>query len=404
MPTPTARNLLILVVFVFTALVLPGCTREDGPDLAEPVASKGTAASQPVRFTVKSKTTDLQRRIAIRAAAPFVPNPPRQSVRGIYVSTFAALSGSKMKSIRALLNNTELNAVVLDVNSGARLLSLTRTSDANRFVRSETPAARRLRAVVRDLKNRRVYVIARIVSFKDTEAALARPDLALKRKDGTVWTDRRGHAWLDPYNEEAWAYPAALAQEAAASGFDEVQFDYVRFPDIAAKADRDIVYPNSRGRSKSEAIRQFLRFAAGEAHARGLRVSADVFGMVGSTASDMGIGQRWVDLAPVSDVLSPMVYPSHYNNGTWGIPNPDLTPAPVVTKAMQDAFKRNKALRREGKKPAEVRPWLQGFTASWVQPHQVYGPDQIREQIRAAKQAGFPSYLIWNSSSRYPVF
>ncbi|WP_219642849.1 putative glycoside hydrolase [Cohnella sp. CFH 77786] len=397
----TARSLIVFctVAALTSPFVLAGCTREDPPDLTAPISTASLEKASPVRFRQLQTSP-----VSIKLGARNDPNPPSHAVRGIYVSSFAALTPSKMQSLMKLLDQTELNAVVLDVNSGARLLSLPRSPRQSSFARSDSPGARRLRQAARELKRRRVYLIARVVTFKDFELAAARPEWALKRKDGAVWRDASGHAWIDPYKEEAWAYPAAVAAEAAACGFDEVQFDYVRFPENPSRVDREAAYSNPLGRSKSETIRRFMRYAAGKARARGVRVSADVFGMVGSTHGDMGIGQRWQDLALETDVLSPMVYPSHYSPGTWGIPHPDLSPGPIIARALQDAAGQNLRLKRSGKQPSQIRPWIQGFTAGWIHPHQRYGPAQIRDQIRAARQAGFSSYLIWNSSCRYPIF
>jgi hypothetical protein len=116
----------------------------------------------------------------------------------------------------------------------------------------------------------------------------------------------------------------------------------------------------------------------------------------------MGIGQKWDSIAREVDVISPMIYPSHYSNGMWGIDHPDLSPGAIVTRALKDTLKHNRKLNEKGISTAKVRPWLQGFTAGWVHPHQKYGEAQIREQILAARKAGIHSYMIWNSANRYP--
>lgn len=352
---------------------------------------------QSAKMTEGTSVSQAQSRTAVK-----LPTPPKE-VRGVYVSSFAATTPSKMQHIQSLLDRTELNAVVLDVNSGSRLLALP-SHGSTTYVPADSKGAKRLRDAIRDLKQRNVYLIARIVTFKDSALVSAKPEWAIRSKSGSVWRDRKGHSWIDPYKEEAWPYYEALAAEAAKAGFDEVQFDYVRFPENGAKVDREVKYANAGKERKSRIISRFVKQVTNSAHRHGLRVSADIFGMVGSTADDMGIGQRWKDLATATDVLSPMIYPSHYAAGTWGIRHPDLSPAAIIAKAMQDATGQNKALKASGTQAAEVRPWLQSFTASWIHPHQSYGPKQIREQIQAARSAGFNSYLLWNSSSRYPVF
>lgn len=326
-----------------------------------------------------------------------------KEVRGVYVSSFAATTPSKMQHIQSLLDRTELNAVVLDINSGSRLLALPPRGSAT-YASADSKGAIRLREAIHDLKQRNVYLIARIVTFKDSALIAAKPEWAIRSKNGSVWRDRKGQAWIDPYKEQAWSYYEAMVAEAAKAGFDEVQFDYVRFPENGAKVDREVKYANADKQAKSEIISRFVKRVTNSAHKQGLRVSADVFGMVGSTQDDMGIGQRWKELAPATDVLSPMIYPSHYAAGIWGIRHPDLAPTAIIAKALQDAAGQNKALKASGTHAADVRPWLQSFTASWIHPHQAYGPKQVREQIQAARSAGFNSYLLWNSSSRYPDF
>lgn len=354
--------------------------------------------SQTPKSPPDSPVHDKQPRLS--AELPALP----KEVRGVYVSSFAATTPSKMRHIQALLDRTELNAVVLDINSGSRLLALP-SRGAGQYASADSKGADRLRVAIRDLKRRNVYLIARIVTFKDSALVAARPEWAIRsRSSGKVWRDGKGQAWIDPYKEEAWPYYEAMIAEAAKAGFDEVQFDYVRFPENGDKVDREVRYANRSGLAKSRIISRFVKHVTDSAHGQGLRVSTDLFGLVGSVEDDMGIGQRWKDLAPATDVLSPMIYPSHYSAGIWGIRHPDLAPAAIISKSLKDSTKQNKALEAAGSQAADVRPWLQSFTASWIHPHQPYGPKQIREQIRAARNAGYRSYLLWNSSSRYPVF
>jgi len=337
---------------------------------------------------------------------PLTPRAPKQPVRAIYVSSHVA-NGSRLKELVRLLDETELNAMVLDVNSGIALTSPGRQKGKESEIvpiPSDKRPARHFREVVKELKKQRVYLIARIVTFKNPELAKAVPSWALKRKNGKIWTDRNGTPWIDPYQQKSWGYPIALAEYAAKLGFDEVQFDYVRFPENASKVDEEVSYANPQGRTKDEAIQAFLHRARARLRPAGVLVSADVFGMVGSSEDDMGIGQKWNKIVREVDVVSPMIYPSHYSGGIWGIRHPDLTPGPIIRHALEDATKKNRKLNGQGIATAKVRPWLQGFTAGWVDPHQKYGQAQIREQVLAAKRSGITSYMLWNSSCRYPEF
>ncbi|QMV42280.1 putative glycoside hydrolase [Cohnella cholangitidis] len=348
-------------------------------------AIKNTKTSKFPKFQIQRHIDDSQTVTLMKATKP---------VRAIYVSSHVANSSSRMKQLIDLVNQTELNAMVLDVNSGISLSNPVRSGTKNDHVRpalSNKKSALHFRQVIKQLKQQNIYLIARVVTFKNPTLANAVPAWTIKRKDGKVWRDRNGVAWIDPYREEAWEYPIAIAELAARIGFDEIQFDYVRFPENASKVDREVDYANDQGWTKSEAIGKFLHRANLRAHKHGAKVSADVFGMVGSSDDDMGIGQSWDSIAREVDVISPMIYPSHYSEGMWGIEHPDLSPGPIVTKALKDALKHNRRLNQKGIATAKVRPWLQGFTAGWVHPHQRYGENQIREQI--APRA-MPVYIL----------
>lgn len=326
-----------------------------------------------------------------------------EPIRGIYVTSHVARS-ERMDELIDLVDQTELNAVVVDINSGMALTALPRSPNPSTFKIANTRAVKQIRTLVKKLKQHHIYTIARVVTFKNPELTHAMPAWSIKRKNGLTWTDHGGSPWIDPYRQEAWEYPMKLAEHAAKIGFDEIQFDYVRFPENERKVDQEVAYANPNKWSKSDAISKFLHRATIRSHKAGARVSADVFGLVGSSDDDMGIGQNWGSIVKEVDVISPMIYPSHYSGGIWGVKHPDLSPRPIITHALKDIGRKNEQLRARGIDTAKVRPWLQSFSATWIHPHQQYGTKQVREQILASLQAGHPSYLLWNSSSHYPQF
>ncbi len=385
------------------ALLLGGCTSantESPRELKQPTinalpqstTSQATGSSKRVYGTQAATTEDAEKVILRKPAEP---------IRGIYVSSHVARS-KRMDELIDLLDKTELNAVVVDINSGMTLTALPKSAHPDSFTIAKTRSAGQIAGLVKKLKQHRIYAIARIVTFKNPELARAVPAWSIKRKNGRTWTDKGGIPWIDPYRQEAWEYPLKLAEHAARIGFDEVQFDYVRFPENEKKVDQEVAYANPKRWSKSDVIGKFLHRASVRMHKVGVRVSADVFGLVGSSNDDMGIGQNWATIAKEIDVVSPMVYPSHYSDGIWGVKHPDLSPRPIITHALMDISRRNERLKAKGIDTAKVRPWLQSFSATWLHPHQTYGTKQVREQISAAAQAGYPSYLLWNSASRYP--
>jgi hypothetical protein len=320
-------------------------------------------------------------------------------VKGIYVSAWKA-QGPSLDRLIALLRDTELNAMVIDAKNDTG--QVTYDSDvplANEIGSDDTKPIPDMKTLLQKLKQNDIYTIARIVVFKDPYLSGVRKDMAMRTKSGAVWRDNKGVAWVDPYHPEVQSYNIALAKEAARLGFDEIQFDYVRFPENGKKVDAEVAFRNDNKLSKAELIEQFLRKAKEELP--NVPISADVFGLTPSIEDDMGIGQEWNKLSPTIDVISPMVYPSHYRDGALGIDHPDLQPYATVRRAMQDALRKNARLGQEQKQPAQIRPWLQDFTATWVRNHQTYGTVQVKEQIKAAKELGVDQFLLWNPSCQY---
>jgi hypothetical protein len=315
-------------------------------------------------------------------------------IRGVYVP-YRHLHSKKWSEIIDLLNKTDLNAVVLDV----------KTDSGQVTVPSSDPLAKAAGIVakpitpefIKSLKDQGIYTIARITTFKDPHMAKLRPQLSLQNKGGGVWYDAKGVAWLDPYQSEVRSYAISLAKAAATAGFDEVQFDYVRFPENGAKVDRQVRYANPNGTSKAEIIAAFLKEAKTQLASTPLRISADVFGLTTSAADDMGIGQDWSRLTTTADILCPMVYPSHYAKGTYGVAQPDLQPYLIIQRAVQAGLAKNRKVQTS----ASIRPWLQDFTAKWVKPHQTYGTEQVREQVKALEESGIYEFLLWNPNASY---
>jgi hypothetical protein len=321
--------------------------------------------------------------------------------KGIYVSGWIAGSRKRMKPLIKLVDETELNSMVIDMkNDSGEITFDSKVPYANEIKSDRRKMISDIQGIMNELQNKEIYTIARIVAFKDPYLAGKRPKLAMHYKSGSVWKDAKGISWVDPYQKEVRDYNIELAKEAALLGFDEIQFDYVRFPDNGAKVDKEVLFSQTGGLSKSELIAKFLNEAKKQLEPYGVYVSADVFGLTTSVKDDMGIGQDWNLISQEVDYISPMVYPSHYSQGMYGISNPDLEPYLVVNKAMKDAVMKNQVLK-ETKETAVIRPWLQAFTASWVHPHLRYTDAQIKVQIKAAKEQGVDEYLLWNPLCKY---
>lgn len=319
-------------------------------------------------------------------------------VRGIYVSGPTAGSASMEKLIQ-LIDETELNTVVIDVKNDEGQITYQMNLETAQNMDACINCIGDIDALMATLKEHDIYTIARIVCFKDPYLAQNHPELALKKADGTPVTDAYGLAWVNPCKEEVWEYLADVAIAAAEAGFDEIQYDYVRFPigSVADAADYGVAIENG---TKEKMITGFLTYAAERLHEKGIIVTADVFGtIIGSEVDIEHVGQNYTALAETIDVLSPMVYPSHYGCGVYGYKVPDAEPYGTVFAALTDSSEELQVLEESDK--AIVRPWLQAFTATWVDGHISYGGKQIREQIQAVYDAGYDEWILWNSRNHY---
>ncbi len=325
-------------------------------------------------------------------ALPVVKNysfPEPTPVRGIYLTAWLSGSDRFLAKMVEFIRQTEVNTVVIDVKDDTGTLSYT----------SDVPLAQEIGAIIKKynpnkvlglMESHQIYPIARIVVFKDPFLAAKRPDLAVQSKLGGLWSDRKGLHWVDPYNKTVWDYNLAIAKEAVAKGFREIQFDYVRFTSDGKI--KNCLYPGDDGREKADVIRDFLKYAAAELKPLGVKISADIFGLVCSADDDMGIGQLLEKVAEGADILCPMVYPSHYYPGTYQLANPDARPYETVYQSMLDAKRRLEKLERQ----VVMRPWLQDFSL-----RHKYQREELLAQIKAVEDAGYSEWIFWNPSCKY---
>ncbi len=381
MDFPTAsKSARVRAAFLFLlALALGGCTQSGDRSAASPPA----AESQPVEK-------------ANAAATPPAPAPKAKKtepVRALYISGWTAGGKERWSQLLSLVDKSELNAVVVDVKEDG-MISYDTDLALARSVGAHKKQIRNIDDKLAELKKRNIFAIARITCFRDKLVPKKRPDLAIQRPDGVPWRDNAGHLWLDPYSKENWDYNVDLAIDAAKHGFNEIQWDYVRFP--SEGRERAMRFPaKSKDDKRSEArvIAAFLQYAREKLRPHNVLVSADVFGLTTSARPDydLGIGQKLELMAPHLDYVCPMVYPSHYRRGDYGIPHPNASPYRTVLRALKDG---NKKL---AKSDCKMRPWLQDFSLGGVR----YGERQVRAQIQAARDNGIQEYLLWNAANRY---
>ena len=318
------------------------------------------------------------------ALAPLVP-------RALYLTSYGIASRRLRDAALALAHTTEINALVIDLKSERGLVAYPSRVPLALEIGAEQPILiGNLEGLVDSLHALGIYAIARIVVFRDSRLAGSRPDLAVRTAGGALWRDREGMAWTDPFSRYVWKYNVDVAVEAARAGFDEIQFDYVRFPDVPGL----VFSQRSTERSRVAAISGFLALARRELTPYNVFLSADIFGYVCWNLDDTGIGQTLAAILPQVDYVSPMLYPSTFQYGIPGIPDPVAHPFAVVLRSLEQA------ISRTGVPPDRFRPWLQAFR-DYAFDRRDFTGAQIRAQINAAQDVGADGFMLWNPRNVY---
>lgn len=316
-----------------------------------------------------------------------------EPLKGIYMTSWVASSGSLRDRLVKLAEETEINTIVIDVKdySGKIVFPIQNNPELKAFG-SEEIRVKDMQEFIEVLHKKGIYVIARIAVFQDQYFVKHRPDLAVKNSKGDmVWKDRKGISWIDPGSIEYWDYIVLIAKESRKVGFDEINFDYIRFPSDGNM--KDISYPFSSSTPKHTVMRNFFEYLHNEFTGSGLKISADLFGMVTTAKDDMGIGQLLEDALPYFDYIMPMVYPSHYPSTFQGYKNPESFPYEVVHFAMSEAVTRANLASTT---PNKLRPWIQDFGLKMT-----YGSAEVRAQIKATNDVGLTSWILWSPSNKY---
>jgi hypothetical protein len=253
-----------------------------------------------------------------------------------------------------------------------------------------------MKALLDTINAHGILPIARIVVFKDSVTARQNPNHTIRTADGSPWRDHKGLTWVNPYATAIWEYNFRIAEEAVKMGFGEVQFDYIRFPETY-KSLPPQVFPESNGKGKTEALADFLQTAKKRMDKLGVRTTADIFGLVATVGGALEVGQRWEPIVKSVDVVLPMVYPSHYPHGSFGIHLPNADPYEVIHTAISRGRVRTEAVGLKGQR---IRPWIQAFTLGPPK----YGAAEIEAQKKAVYDSGYEGWVLWNPGSSYDPF
>jgi hypothetical protein len=317
------------------------------------------------------------------------------AAKGLYLTHFGVSSRLLRNRVLSLIEETELNAVVIDVKGDRGLLSYRYDVPlAAEIGALKLPTIKDIRSFIGELHQKDIYVIARIVVFKDNILANARPGWAIMdTRTQRPWLDREELAWVDPFRKEVWDYNFAIAREAAKAGFDEIQFDYMRFPTDGKLSAARYSQPNTE-ENRVKTINSFLEKASKELLPYNVYLSGDIFGYTPWNYNDTDIGQRIEDVAKYLDYLCLMVYPSGYHLGIPGFRNPVKHSHEVVYYTLE------KATKRLNGKSQQLRPWLQNFR-DYAFDRRPYGPNDVKRQIQACEQAKSSGYLLWDPSNKF---
>ena len=325
------------------------------------------------------------------------------AVRGVYVTGNSA-GGSKYQELVQLIESTDLNAMVIDIKDDRG--NLTYLPDESKpYAKAGMNLIKNPEKLLTDMEKREIYPIARVVVFKDSYLANKKPEWSFK--DGEeVWKNGRGESFVNPFVKEVWDYNVDIAIEAAKMGFEEIQFDYVRFPEGFERRDNELKYSVGDYGDKAvdnvqhrvNAVTDFVAYAKEKLEPYDVEVSVDIFGYSATLPEAPGIGQNFSKISEHVDVISSMIYPSHWTS-YFGITKPDLEPYQLIKEY---AKLENKKLD-ELKNPPVSRPWIQDFTATWLGKgnYMPYGKEEVEAQIKALNEEGIDEFLLWNSGNRY---
>ncbi|HSL71599.1 MAG TPA: putative glycoside hydrolase [Longimicrobiales bacterium] len=387
-------RILVLAVAGST-VALTGCDRSRPPGNATPLDSAHSVAQR----TNTSKPAAEPAAGTTDAKLP-APGKAPEHIRGIYLNAYAAGSKARFAKLIAIADSTEINAFVIDVKDEKGVHYPTRIALAKQLAQPGEITLASPAALVDTLHAHGIYAIARIVVFKDPILSKAKPEWSIKTQSGSLWHDKAGNTWVSAWDPNVWEYNIQIAEEVLKAGFDEVQFDYVRFPEPFPSLPKQ-VHAQARG-DRTAAIVAFLDQARPRVHALGGIMAADVFGLSPNDPKDVNIGQQWERILAAADHVLPMVYPSHYlPTHLRGVPNPNRMPYETVFNSVGIGVMRVEKLKQAGTRPARVIPWLQAFSAPWVSKDYPYGPEQAAAQIRGVYDTGLNDWIFWHPGAKY---
>jgi hypothetical protein len=350
------------------------------------LAEEAMVREEIPQFSWAKEHIEQQKDLSVEAIVKQKGSAP--VIKGIYLTAYSAASEQKRSAMIDLITQTELNGVVIDIKDYTGQVLYDSEVPETDMYQTKDIRMPNLKEIIQDFHDHDIFVIARQQVFQDPILAEAHPEWAITHANGGLWRDYKGLAWVDPTRKEVWDYNVAIAKEAFALGFDEVNLDYVRFPSDGPVAQARYAHDFEH---KHDNMNAFYAYMSDELSGEPGFLSVDLFGFVMERHDGMSIGQRLEDTVDVMDVIAPMMYPSHYPAGHLGLANPAEHPGLVIANGMEKGMPYFEETR------AKVRPWIQAFNIGAM-----YGATNIRAQIDAIEAYDdHAGWLLWNASNRY---
>ena len=327
-----------------------------------------------------------------------------EPLKALYMTACVAGTPSWRESLKKLIEDTELNAVVIDIKDYTGTVSF--PNNFERVPNQKGCVVSDMKEFIKSLHEANIYVIGRISVFQDLTYSNLHPELAVKSlSTGGVWKDRKGISFIDVGAKPYWDYIIDISKQAHEIGFDELNFDYIRYPSDGNMQDANYTWLIASS-TRAEMLESFFSYLhntlknfESEDGATPV-ISADLFGMTTTVTVDMGIGQVLERALPYFDYVAPMVYPSHYPPGWNGFKNPADNPYEVIKIAMSEGKRREEVLNVSRglatSTPSKLRPWIQDFDLGAT-----YDADKVQAQIKATYDAGLSSWMLWDAANKY---
>lgn len=394
----------IFAVLTTSALLLAACS--NGDNASDSGQKDGNQKNEQSSNQSGNSQSDALKKSNDKNTNENKVDYPKDGVKGIYV-TSNSTQGKKIDELVKFIKDSNLNTMVIDVKDDTGNITM-KLNTGNKQVDKNTLDIVDGKKLLKKLHDNNIYPIARIVTFKDTKLANEHPEWTFRNSDGSVWTNGKGDSFVNPFMKEVWKYDIDVAKAAAKAGFQDIQFDYVRFPEGFENQADSLTYNKgeyknsqmSSGDQRVDTITKFLEYANKELKPMGVNVSADVFGYSALVENAPGIGQSFPKISKNVDAISSMIYPSHWSNGDFGLQAPDTEPYKTVNRYIQ---KENSLLDTLGKDKPISRPWIQDFTASYLGAGNYidYDAKAISEEVQALKDNGVNEFLLWNAGNDY---